>query len=403
MPVKIRLKNFQAYESAEVEVRGLTAVAGPNNGGKSSVARAVRAAFQNLPSAHLVRRGASQMEVEVDLGDFQFTWGRGTGGKNKGRPTYQVGGSTVFPGKEVPDEVKRVGIRPVEIGGEAVWPQLGRQGEAAFLVDRSGAYLAEAVCDPGRAELLAQAGRLLQGDQRGVRARLQEAREHLGSARRWLAFLGPAEPSAQDALRVAAEVVLLEQDLARVAALCDLRDRIRLATERVAKLSVLLGVRLPDAEGLRARMGALQRSRTLREQIERVGNQVRTTRAVVGRVQVPAAAALADLRARYLDLIQVRGRLRDLQVRCAKKPGPMVMPDPSGQVVLLKVPRSLESMRGLKSMYAVAEAKVATARSAVYAAQGEVRAAEASRTELVRSHLECPLCGSAPDQPRQET
>ncbi len=40
--VKVRVKNFQSIREAEVEVKGLTVITGPNNSGKTAFMRAVK-------------------------------------------------------------------------------------------------------------------------------------------------------------------------------------------------------------------------------------------------------------------------------------------------------------------------------------------------------------------------
>lgn len=115
MPVTVRIQNFQSIEQADLHVQGFVALAGPNNAGKSAVARAIRGVFANTPSEALVRKGATSMRVEVEFGDGRsVAWGR-----EGGRPVYQVGGGPpIFPGRDVPAEVQALGIRPVEVGAD---------------------------------------------------------------------------------------------------------------------------------------------------------------------------------------------------------------------------------------------------------------------------------------------
>lgn len=400
MPVRFHLKNFQAYEDTEVEVSGLTAVAGPNNAGKSALARAIRASFQNTPSAHLVRRGAPQMEVDVDLGDARFQWGREGGAK--GRPFYRLGGSVVYPGREVPPQVRAAGIRSIDIGGDPAWPQFAKQGESAFLVDRTGAYLAEAVCDPGRAEQLAQASRMLESDRRSVRGRLSAVQERLRDARGWLAFLAPAEGSIKEAQRAPALLARVEvrlQDLERVEAL---RRRLQELLGRLAHLRVVRTLALPDRDplqGLLRRLEALGKARTRLLQVQERRDALR----VVAREVLPTGEALRELSERRASLVRLRGRLvlAATQREVRRVVEPLRLPDAQQVRPALDRLRELRTMRDhLRS----AGDRLRNARHVVEESRAALTIAEQGRDEVVRDTGGCPLCGStAPVERHLET
>lgn len=400
MPARFRLKNFQAYEDTEVEVSGLTAVAGPNNAGKSALARAIRASFQNTPSAHLVRRGAPQMEVDVDLGDVQFQWGRDGGAK--GRPFYRLGGSPVYPGREVPPQVRDAGIRSVEIGGDPAWPQFAKQGESAFLVDRTGAYLAEAVCDPGRAEQLAQASRMLESDRRSVRGRLSVVQETLRDARGRLAFLSPAEVPAKEALRVPAQIARVEArllDLERVEAL---RRRLQDLLERLSYLRVVRTLALPDRDplqGLLRRLEALDKVRTRFLQVRGRRDALR----VVTREALPTGEALRELGERRASLVRLRDRLVVAVAQRAVRGvvEPLRLPD--AQQVRPAIDR-LRELRTMRDHLRSAGDRLRNARHVVEESRAALTVAEQGRDEVVRDTGGCPLCGStAPVERHLET
>lgn len=400
MPARFRLKNFQAYEDTEVEVSGLTAVDGPNNAGKSALARAIRASFQNTPSAHLVRRGAPQMEVDVDLGDVQFQWGRDGGAK--GRPFYRLGGSPVYPGREVPPQVRDAGIRSVEIGGDPAWPQFAKQGESAFLVDRTGAYLAEAVCDPGRAEQLAQASRMLESDRRNVRGRLSVVQETLRDARGRLAFLSPAEVPAKEALLVPAQIARVEArllDLERVEAL---RRRLQDLLERLSYLRVVRTLALPDRDplqGLLRRLEALDKVRTRFLQVRGRRDALR----VVTREALPTGEALRELGERRASLVRLRDRLVVAVAQRAVREvvEPLRLPD--AQQVRPAIDR-LRALRTMRDHLRSAGDRLRNARHVVEESRAALTVAEQGRDEVVRDTGGCPLCGStAPVERHLET
>ncbi len=400
MPVRFRLKNFQAYEDAEVEVSGLTAVAGPNNGGKSALARAIRASFQNTPSAHLVRRGAPQMEVEVDLGDSRFTWGRDGG--SKGRPMYRVGGATLYPGREVPPQVREAGIRSVEVGGEAVWPQFARQGESAFLVDRTGAYLAEAVCDPGRAELLAQAARLLESDRRSVRGRLSTAQEALRNARGWLAYLSPAESSAEEATHVPGHLARVEARLQEVERLQGLRDQITALAARARRLAGVRDLRLPHGDLLRELVARLDHLRAARDRLGRSARQCEALK-VITALRLPEGEGLRDRVQRHAAVLRARDHIQHLSAKREAQKVLQKITLPDAQVLRSSLDR-LRVLRSTRDHLRNAGERLRDARRDVEESRAALTLATRCRDEVVNDVGACPFCGStAPNERRPET
>ena len=135
MAVRIRVRNFQSIEDAEVEVSGLTVVTGQNNSGKTALMRAVRGVFENSGGDAFVRHGTDALAVHLDFGDADVTWTKGP----KVKPTYIVGGKTINPGRSVPDEVTSLGVAPVQAGSGEAWPQIAPQFTGqVFLLDLPG-------------------------------------------------------------------------------------------------------------------------------------------------------------------------------------------------------------------------------------------------------------------------
>jgi len=177
MPIKIRVRDFQSLEDVSLDVDGLTVVTGANNTGKTALMRALRGAFQNAKGTSFIRHGASKTVVDLDFGEGQtLTWEKGRGKGDK--PTYIVnGGSPLFPGQGVPDEIREFGVRPILAGGREVWPQLAPQFTGQiFLLDQSGSVMAEAVADVERVGQLNDALRMVASDKRTTSSELQVRR-----------------------------------------------------------------------------------------------------------------------------------------------------------------------------------------------------------------------------------
>lgn len=184
--VKLRFKNFQSIADGEVEVDGLTVLAGPSNSGKTAVVRAYRGVFNNSPSRALVRRGEKNLEVEVEYDDGQkIVWRKG-----KGVNEYVVNGKEISGGQTCPDEVREVGgTFPIQAGTNSIWPQIASQEDGMlFLTHLPGSALADAISDVERVGALNRALKSAEKDRRAADATLKVRRKDLDEIKEDVAF-----------------------------------------------------------------------------------------------------------------------------------------------------------------------------------------------------------------------
>ena len=89
--MKIKVENFQSIQKAEIEVDGLTVITGPNNIGKSALARAVAGLFSNMRGNSFVRRGEKSCSVEIVLDNTDsIKWEKG-----KSKNNYTINGKSI--------------------------------------------------------------------------------------------------------------------------------------------------------------------------------------------------------------------------------------------------------------------------------------------------------------------
>lgn len=149
--IRCRIQNFQSLEDVEIEIDGFTAITGQNNTGKSAVVRSIAGTFQNASGDSFIRHGTTEAKVELDFCDgTTLVWGR-----NK-KPFYSINGAPlIYPGRGVPDELSTFKVNPVDLGGQEVWPNIGKQFKGQiFLLDLPGSLLAEAISDPNSISVL---------------------------------------------------------------------------------------------------------------------------------------------------------------------------------------------------------------------------------------------------------
>jgi hypothetical protein len=147
----IKLMNVQGFHNETIYLSpGISALTGPNNHGKSTIIRAMRAVFFGEGRDGLITKGAAECVVELGFeGGRVLRWSRNP----KRKPNVEVwqlvsaDGTSVVEnglvydtgGSEVPAWVKDVtGIGPIE-GHE---PQIIKQKSPIFLLDKPGSVRA---------------------------------------------------------------------------------------------------------------------------------------------------------------------------------------------------------------------------------------------------------------------
>lgn len=220
MSLKVRVRNFQSVEDAELTIDGLTVVTGTNNAGKSAFFRGIRGAFTNARGYDFVRHGTSHCTVDITFDDGRtLTWMKG-----KNVNTYVVDGKE-YPkvGHKVPPEAQVFGVEAVTAGKTDLWPQIAPQiTGVSFLLHETGSVIAEAVADVKRVNQLSRALAACEKDRRSTRSSLKVRRadaKALNEKRE--AFAGLDE--------VVVEVEALEEKRQKA-------DKITKATVNVAKL-----------------------------------------------------------------------------------------------------------------------------------------------------------------------
>jgi len=173
--IKVRVRNFQSVEDAEISIDGLTVVTGTNNAGKSAFFRAIRGALMNARGYDFVRHGQDHCVVDLTFDDDRtLTWKKG-----KNVNTYIVNGEELKKvGHGVPPEVRIFGMDPVIVGNKTeLWPQIAPQiTGVSFLLHETGSVIAEAVADVRRVNQLSRALSACEKDRKAARSQLKVRR-----------------------------------------------------------------------------------------------------------------------------------------------------------------------------------------------------------------------------------
>lgn len=396
MAVKIRVRDFQSIEDAEIEVSGLTVITGANNTGKSAMLRAVYGAFTNARGTKYVRHGRDQCAVTLTFGDGRtVTWEKG---EKVNR--YTVDGKVLDKvGTGVPVELESLGVVPITASGREIWPQFAPQFTGqVFLLDQPGSVLAESIADVSRVGVLNEALRNAQSDRRTLSS---ELKVRLGDVARYeaqeasFAGLDDVEELARQAEDLKAEARGLTETVSDVR---DLRASITQHAEIVTLLAPARAIDLPD-DGAEAR-AALGELTGLQDLASKLTDAVRTlaTLAPVAAVDVPDVAdgARAMKVSEALTLVSgIRDQMIPLQavvdgaadIRAATADPLPEIEGVSGQV------KQVEIYRQLRTEATARDEAVAALRREVTAVTEALDAVSHEVQEIIGDAGSCPICG----------
>lgn len=399
MPFRVRVRNFQSLGDVTVEVDGLTVLTGPNNSGKTALIRAIFGAFTNARGTDFVRRGKESAIVEVTFPDGRsLVWEKG-----KKINRYELDGRVMEGvGLGAPEDVRSLGVGPIEAAGRELWPQFAHQfvGQV-FLLDQPGSVLAEAIANVDKVGVLNEALRLSQVDRRTAVSDLKSRKEE---ASRWEAELRRFDGFEEVVERIRKVEELERKGLRIQKALEEVRSLQKRWGEASVEVQRLLPIRevptgdLGSARSLReqglflsevkALGGRLEAAKALVSKLVPVRDITLGDEALVSRVKKTGAALdwVRDTESRLKRAREERDRAEDALTKVKDQP----LPDPT------PVQEAWAKLGEVKSLYV----KWKSAREAVEALRvqlGNTRQehdrAVSAVTELLKESGSCPFCG----------
>lgn len=411
MPFKVRVRNFQSIEDAEVVIEGLTVITGTNNAGKSALFRAIRGAVTNTRGTFFVRHGTTHATVDMtdlETGDT-VVWEKGEKGINR----YIVNGKVYDRvGKGVPPEAQIFGIESMKIGDNELWPQIAPQiTGVSFLLDQTGSVIAEAVADVERVQQLNRALKSCESDKRSTRSDLKirksdrkkfleeqqkfvgldevlerietieakrEKAEKFSKALTNLIKLGDRYKGARDAVKAL-------EGLDKVAAKLPPEETAQEAQEVVDQLS--------EAQDVAHRYKAARDAVDALEGLEEVAtkgpseDQVSFARKFRQAIQITVKMAM-----RFEEAATELQQAQDAQVAAEE-----ISLDEKLVARAAKFRKALSNAKVLQNRYDVAKAELEKLEKAIEKLDEEASAAKAVAEEILGTYVECPTCGGTLD------
>lgn len=139
--MKVKIKNYQAIKDAELNfVKGVNAIVGGTNNGKSSIIRAIRGAVNNQGGDSFINYDSDNTEVFLSIGANTLLWNKS---KKQGKSFYQVNGTTYnkIGQKQLPEVAELMNMPEVEVNNDRFQINFWKQMDKPFLVDRTAYQL----------------------------------------------------------------------------------------------------------------------------------------------------------------------------------------------------------------------------------------------------------------------
>ena len=138
--MRVEIKNYQAIQKATLEFdKGITAIVGATNSGKSSIIRAIKGAINNQSGNGFINYEADESSVKIITPNNIIEWTKGRKGSGK----YIINGEEIAKiGRTQNQEVADLlNMEEIEVGKTKVRINFWDQMEKAFLMDNTPGQL----------------------------------------------------------------------------------------------------------------------------------------------------------------------------------------------------------------------------------------------------------------------
>jgi DNA repair ATPase RecN len=245
----VAIENFQAIASTSFDLGNLTVLVGEGDVGKSSIIRAIRAAFLNDGDDLDIRHGEKRATVTLTFDDETvITWwkDRGKGG------CYRLNDQEFLKtGGQVPEEIKDyLGIGVLEVDGTTtLTPQLSDQHDLPFILWETGSKRARIIGQATNLDVVVRAQMQCKKELDGLRREVTTKGESVGELTDALADLPDFNSLDARALESEETLALVESTQRRLTKAQELADTLEEVQSRAISIDVApLLQKLDDAE-----------------------------------------------------------------------------------------------------------------------------------------------------------
>lgn len=172
--MKVKIKNYQAIKDATLEFnKGLTAIIGTTNAGKSSIIRAIESAINNKAGNGFINYDAKECQVIIEAGDNVVEWSK----KTTGAGTYTLNGSTITKiGRSQNEEVAAIlNMQEVQVNENKIRLNFWKQMEYPFLVGYTPNQLFNFISKSSEQEYIKQFQETKQGELKSIDGEIKKS------------------------------------------------------------------------------------------------------------------------------------------------------------------------------------------------------------------------------------
>jgi len=308
---QVQIDNFQSWESAKLQIDGLTVIVGDSNLGKSALERAIKGLLRNELSNRQVRNGSEAMQVSATIDGHTIV--ATLGNKPSSSIVYNVDGEEFKKlNRAVPQPILDLRLGTIEIGDVTLDPIFADQFGSQFLLEEKPGPLNAILGAFSATERLEQGKRKANGEIAELNSQAKLLSKEVQAVETRRATLELLDLKFQDIGAVVDMVEpLVERDqavLAALATLIDHRERLDAIHEVMGKLEVpttssvehalKLGAALTTAATLRLRHNRI--TRVLSRLTVPDATEAATQLALAGAYRTAAAARLKHARTETL-------------------------------------------------------------------------------------------------------
>lgn len=153
---RLMVQDFQSIALADLELKPFTVLIGDNRSGKTAILRALRALITNKSGNGFIRRGRPLCAVTLETSEGNvITWQKN---KTTARYIWQGRNFSKMAGS-VPDEIRdMLGVREIVVDPTlTLMPQMAKDTELLFLLDKSAGQAARALAKLTRLDVVVKA------------------------------------------------------------------------------------------------------------------------------------------------------------------------------------------------------------------------------------------------------
>ncbi len=393
----VKVKNVQSIEDATIVVDGFTTITGTNNSGKTAVMRAIKGVFTNPPASPLLRHGCAYFSVSLEFEDgTTVVWEKGwekPDQKGKTINRYRVNGVLIESvGSGVPPEIEALGVRSINAASDSIWPQIAEQFDGTlFLVNKSGASVAEALSDVEKVGKLTSALKLSERDKRSCESELKIRRKDLAAKKAELSKYDGLDSLGTVVKNLASRKAELDRDLELINRVESLNSRLVSARSKLRFYSGFDPEVIPDPSKVVRMDKGVKKVEVLQSRLSVLRDSVSRFRGFQG-ISIPEDSGIREVGSRLSKIESLMVRHQNGKNLVAKYSGFHIEipkdPDTARNF------EDLKTMKSLASRLESARRQTSELRDQESRVSSELSDCEAEVFRLLGDKGFCPTCNS---------